>query len=66
MHINFVEQGLCADCGSENIKPVNLVGGGPGENLLAFFECEDCGCKFIECYVYASKGMFPREEAEEE
>lgn len=56
-HIFYVEQGRCAKCGSYDVKPTNLDGGRPGENLLVFFVCNECGCSFIECYEYACKGV---------
>lgn len=62
-HVKYVSQGMCASCGSENVHPVTLVGGRRGENILVFFGCDDCGCDYIECYEYESKGIIEREES---
>ena len=62
MHVNYVEQGCCGECGSENVEPTDLIGGRPGENILAFFVCNDCGCQYIEVYTYSCKGVIPEND----
>lgn len=61
-HVVYVEQGRCAKCGSYDIKPVTIMGGRPGENIIAFFECEECGCEYIEVYEFTCKGVVEKEE----
>lgn len=53
--VRYMAQGACAKCGSKNIEPKTIVGGRPGENILALFECRDCECKYMEVYEYARK-----------
>ena len=55
--VKYMAQGRCAECGSENVEPKGIVGGRPGENIIALFECNDCGCKYIEVYEYARKAI---------
>ena len=57
-----MEQGACAECGSYEVRATNLMGGRPGENILAFFACEECGCRFVEVYEYTIKGIVERGE----
>ena len=57
-----MEQGRCANCGSGNVCREGIEGGGPGENILVFFFCGNCGCEFIELYEYTCKGIIEEEQ----
>ena len=61
MSIEYMEQGVCAKCGSGN---VNLFRIERDVSILLWFECADCGCEYIEMYEYIIKGIMPGCEEE--
>lgn len=57
--VEHMEQGVCANCGSGNIELGHIDF---GVSILLWFECEDCGCEYIEAYDYSLKGICEKEE----
>ena len=60
-HIEFMEQGVCAKCGSGN---VNLWRMERDASVLLWFTCDDCGCRYIEAYDYSCKGVLSGDEVQ--
>lgn len=58
--ISYMEPGVCAECGSDRTTIVRMD---KGYNVLLWYECNECGCEFIEAYDYSSKGVPAKEEA---
>ena len=60
-HVNYIEQGICAKCGSGNTEVTSIQW---DVSVVMWRECHDCGCVFLEAYDYATKGV-PCEEGDE-
>lgn len=57
MRVNYMEQGCCAECGSGNVRSTHVLFGRSGENILAFFVCNECGCEFFDMYECTTRGI---------
>ena len=54
MSVNYVEQGVCGNCGSDFLKLTRID---KDVNILAWYECLCCGYETIEVYEFTIKGV---------
>ena len=58
--VKFDEMDVCGLCGSGDVRCTGLVNGTAG--IVLSFECNDCGCEFVQFYEYSCKGIVQDEE----
>lgn len=60
MNINYMENDVCADCGSGDVRFMKMEHF--NNTILLYFYCTDCGCVYIERYTYDTKGIIENDE----
>ena len=54
MKLENMEQGVCPNCGSVNVKLKRIE---KEVNIVIWYECQECECEFIEGYSFDVKGI---------
>lgn len=55
---NYGEQDICPKCGSENVRVQRIE---KDVNILFWYECNECGTHFLDCFEFTCKGIVPED-----